>query len=78
MSPLLSVPLSSLSLDQHLLSPQALGEKVMWLLERMFLAVLVGRGFARQIISAWNGLRWMKSRRLLIENWENSLTNDER
>jgi hypothetical protein len=43
----------------------------------MYLAVLVGRGFAQQTINAWNSSRWMKSRRLLIENWKNALTNDE-
>jgi hypothetical protein len=64
-------------LDQHLLSSQVLGERVMWLFERISPAVLVGRGFVQQIISAWSGSRWMKSRRLLIENWEGSFTNDE-
>jgi hypothetical protein len=49
----------------------------MWLFERISPAVLVGRGFVQQIISAWSGSRWMKSRRLLIENWEDSFTNDE-
>jgi hypothetical protein len=44
----------------------------------MSLAVLAGRGFALQITDAWISSRWMKSRRLWIRNWKNSLENDER